>query len=85
MDAGVGRVSGQVSFQSERELMLHSLKLCHVESGLNAVICLKMWRETEKGFCHHLKKPWHDVSQPKHTVQQLSFQHDESSGLWKKK
>lgn len=66
MDACVGRVSGQDSFQSDRELMIHSLKLCHVELGLNAVML--MWRETEKGFCHHLKKPWHNVSQPKHSA-----------------
>uniref|UniRef100_A0A3P9D225 Delayed-rectifier potassium channel regulatory subunit KCNS1 n=1 Tax=Maylandia zebra TaxID=106582 RepID=A0A3P9D225_9CICH len=36
--------------------------------GLNAVVCLKTRRETEKGFCHHLKKPWHNVSQPKHSA-----------------
>lgn len=68
MDACVGRVSGQDSFQSDRELMIHSLKLCHVELGLNAVVCLKTRRETETGFCHHLKKPRHNVSQPKHSA-----------------
>lgn len=47
MDACVGRVSGQDSFQSERELMI----LTQFEA-----VCLKMWRETEKGFLSSFEK-----------------------------
>lgn len=84
MDACVGRVSGQDSFQSDRELMIRSLKLCHVELGLNAVML--MWKETEKGFCHHLKSLG-TLFLSLNTVQHLPFQRDERacSGLWKKK